>query len=418
MKEIKILWVCNKAPCIVNKIWGNKANPAGGWLDTVCEKLLQMDWVSLCTVFMDNSEYENAKDNFSFYSFIENKCANRFYNIIKDFAPDIIHIWGTEYRHSLEAIYAAEQLKKSKRCVVSIQGLVSLIGKYHYTEGLPNIVVNRFTVRDVLRKNIYQDKKDFVQRGNFEIEALKRVSHIIGRTDWDKAAAEMYNPNAEYHFCNETLRESFYKNKWDIAKIQRHSIFVSQCNYPVKGFHYILEAMPEILKHYPDTHIYTTGIDLLNLSLKRKILISSYHLYLLELINKFDLREHISFLGVLPEQQMCEQYLKANVFVSASTIENSPNSVGEAMLLGCPVVSSDVGGVKNMLTHEKDGYVYQSSAPYMLAYYVKKLFSEDKIALEFSENAKKHAAQTHDIEKNMTSLMAIYQKIMLNNLHK
>ena len=39
---------------------------------------------------------------------------------------------------------------------------------------------------------------------------------------------------------------------------------------------------------------------------------------------------------------MKEQYLKANVFVSASSIENSPNSVLEAMAVGAPVVSSFV----------------------------------------------------------------------------
>ena len=69
---------------------------------------------------------------------------------------------------------------------------------------------------------------------------------------------------------------------------------------------------------------------------------------------------------------MKERFLKSNVFVSPSTIENSPNSLGEAMLLGIPCISSDVGGVKNLLKHEEEGYVYQTDAPYMLAYYVKK----------------------------------------------
>ena len=71
---------------------------------------------------------------------------------------------------------------------------------------------------------------------------------------------------------------------------------------------------------------------------------------------------------------MCEQYLKANVFVLPSAIENSPNSLGEAMMLGTPTVVSDVGGVKNMIDHEKEGYVYQPDASYMIAYYAGRFF--------------------------------------------
>lgn len=416
MKKIKILWVCNKAPHIVSELMGHTANPTGGWLDSACKSLLKIENIELCIIFMDKYESEKFGENFSFYSFIENKCRKRILNVIKQFDPDVVHIWGTEFSHTMDTVLAAECLGKIERCVISIQGLVSICSK-HYAEGLPCQVINRFTLRDFLRQdNIFQGRRQFEQRGRSEIEAIKRVGHIIGRTDWDRAAANMYNPSAEYHFCNETLRESFYQNVWNIEKIQRHSIFVSQCSYPIKGFHYILEAMPEILKYYPDTHIYTTGIDLLNLSLKRKILISSYQLYLIELIRKYNLQEKISFLGTLSEQQMCEQYLKANVFVSASTIENSPNSVGEAMLLGCPVVASDVGGVKNMLIHEKDGYIYQSSASYMLAYYVKKIFSDDEIAVKFSENARIHAAETHNAEKNIKTLTEIYNHIVSDNM--
>ena len=69
--------------------------------------------------------------------------------------------------------------------------------------------------------------------------------------------------------------------------------------------------------------------------------------------------------------------------MSASTIENSPNSVGEAMLLGCPVVSSCVGGVPDMLEHGREGFLYQASVPYMLAWYVKRVFGDDELAMGF-----------------------------------
>lgn len=414
MKNImKILWVCNKKPSIVSKIQGEKTEIFGGWIDSMCETIIKNKEISLCTLYPSFKEEKGKKNNFSFYSFKERKSNLYFKNILEKEKPDIVHIWGTEFSHSNEVLKVCQESGIIAKCIISIQGLVSLYGKRHYIEGVPYKIIKRYTLRDFIKKdNIQKAREKFIKRGEKEIEALKRVKHVIGRTDWDQAAVQMFNPSVDYHFCNESLRDSFYNYMWDINKIERYSIFVSQCNYPIKGFHYMLEAMPEILKKYPKAHLYTTGRDLLHLSIKEKLLISSYQLYLIELIKKYKLEDHVTFLGMLSEQEMCDRYLKSNVFVSASTIENSPNSVGEAMILGCPVVSSDVGGVKNMLTHEKEGFIYQSSAPYMLAYYVKKIFENDQLALEFSKNAKKHASQTHNREKNIERLYRIYDEIV------
>ena len=118
------------------------------------------------------------------------------------------------------------------------------------------------------------------------------------------------------------------------------------------------------------------------------------------------------FTGSLNEAQMKERFINSNVFVSPSTIENSPNSLGEAMLLGVPAISSDVGGVKNMLQHEKEGYVYQPDAPYMLAYYVKKIFADPEKAKMLGDAAKKHAQHTHSREINLETLLTIYTEII------
>ena len=69
----------------------------------------------------------------------------------------------------------------------------------------------------------------------------------------------------------------------------------------------------------------------------------------MDLIDKYDLFENIVFCGSLDENSMRDQYLRSHVFISASTIENSPNSVGEAMLLGVPVVTNVVA-VENIGT--------------------------------------------------------------------
>ena len=120
----------------------------------------------------------------------------------------------------------------------------------------------------------------------------------------------------------------------------------------------------------------------------------------------------MEFTGILYEKQMCERHLKSHVFVCPSSIENSPNSLGEAMILGVPCVASDVGGVADMLKHQEEGFVYQADAPYMLAHFVCEVFADDEIALQISVNARKHAMRTHDPEKNLKALLSIYEQII------
>ena len=81
------------------------------------------------------------------------------------------------------------------------------------------------------------------------------------------------------------------------------------------------------------------------------------------------------------------------------------------MLLGVPTISSDVGGVKNMLVHEKEGYIYPADEPYMIAYYVDLIFSNQHIANNLSLNAINHAKITHSKEINSNNLINIYEKV-------
>lgn len=421
---MKILWLCNIVlPKVAKKI-NDGYSFFGGWLVGLSDSLAQADGYELCVcspLCSSDKVIDGETDGLKYYCFPQGKHNNSgdlpaleqyFESILKKEKPDIVHIFGTEYIHTLAMVNTCKKLDIIDKTIIQIQGILYYYLE-HYCAGLPeNIDFYNKTLHDIKRKESEKKRKeDFEKRSVYELEAFKQVKHIIGRTDFDRAFAYNTNPNAKYHFCNESLRDSFYNNSWDIEKCQRHSIFVSQCSYPIKGFHYLLKAMPEILKKYPDTHIYTTGTNLKSDKIIEQQTFTSYGMYLHKLIIKYGLREHITFLGELDEQKMCESFLKANVFVSPSTIENSPNSVGEAMLLGVPVVSSDVGGVKNMLTHGEEGYLYQYDADYMLTYYVCKMFDDEENAKRMSANAKKHAQNTHNRENNLQTLLKIYNDI-------
>ena len=80
------------------------------------------------------------------------------------------------------------------------------------------------------------------------------------------------------------------------------------------------------------------------------------------------------------------------------------------MLLGVPCVAADVGGIANLLS-PGEGYVYQSTAPYMLAYYIMEVFRQEERAEELGRRARSHALRTHDPRQNLEALLTTYRQI-------
>lgn len=418
---MNILWLTNIALPEASLLMNEKPTPFGGWFVSASARLADEDCIELSIAFPKNGlrTVQILKgEKINYYAFPQvsekdirsNKQNTYLKKILDEAKPDIVHIFGTEFAHTLAMVNICQ--KKNINVVMSIQGLVS-INVRHYMACLPANVQNRFTIRDFVKQNnLRQQQNKFMKRGVFEIEALQKVKHIIGRTTWDRACTSQINPSAQYHFCNETLRDEFYKHIWDIKKCENHSIFVSQGSYPIKGLHFMLEAMPLILKRFPDTKLYAGGQNIIKTdTLRDKLKISSYGKYIKELIKRYNLGKSIVFTSVLDEKQMCQRYLKSHVFVCPSSIENSPNSLGEAMILGVPSVVSDVGGVTDLLNHREEGFVYQADAPYMLAYYVCEIFANDDLTLQFSKKARMHAIKTHDKEENTKRMMEIYREI-------
>jgi len=420
---MRVLWLINIILPSIAEATQTSSGFSGGWLVGLSNALQAKEDVELIVSFPHTGIFpiQGKTDWLSYYGFSRKSpdptkydpdLESEFIKVITSYQPDIIHVWGTEFPHTLAMVRAANKTGVSDKVVISIQGLCSIISK-HYLSGIPAEIQKKKTFRDFLKnENLLKQRDDFEKRGGYEVEALRKVKHVDGRTTWDKVSALQINPGVKYHISNRILRDSFYENQWDMDACERFSIFLSQGSYPIKGLHFMLEAMPLILKKYPGVRLMVAGRDITkSTAFKDRIRLSSYAKYILSLIKKYKLGDHINFVGSLNEDQMVEQYLKAHVFVSASTIENSPNSVGEAMLLGVPIVASNVGGVSDMLVHQQEGFTYQHDAPYMLAYYVCQIFGSDELALEFSKNARQHALQTHNREKNLSSLLRIYDEI-------
>lgn len=421
---MRVLWLCNFMLPAVAKHLGMAATNKEGWITGLAGQLTLRGAengieLGICFPVGKGGEALKGKaEGFSYFGFAEDQARPERYDaslepqlsaILEEFQPDIVHIFGTEYPHAL----AMAKCIGGRRLLVGIQGLCSRIADC-YGAGLPGWIQKRYLLRDLLKgDNIARQQKKFMRRGEMEVQCLQRTSCITGRTAWDRAAVKEINPDARYYEMNETLRSEFYEARWQRENCEDYSIFLSQGNYPLKGLHFLIKALPKIKEHYPNVKCYVAG-DMITRyeTLKDKLKISSYGQYCRKLIRDYGLEDTVCFVGPLNSHQMRERYLQSHVFLSASVLENSSNSVGEAMLLGMPVVSSDVGGIPSLLTDNEEGLLYPCMDEGALAEAVCRMFREDDFAVECAKRARERALKTHNPESNYNRLLEIYNTLL------
>jgi glycosyltransferase involved in cell wall biosynthesis len=418
-RTVKALWITNVLMPDVAEVLGEKRTYLGGWMVAAANELIKNNDVELYCATVSNQTRTLVKVRKGLITYYllplskskikYNAALEKYWKLIREEVnPDIVHIHGTEYAHGLAWIKACG----NNNVVASIQGLTSVYFRYS-TGYLSNYdILKNITPEDIKnRSSIYDYKRDFKRRGRIEEKYIKSLKYIIGRTKWDECHALTINPGIQYLFCNETLRPAFYDGKWEYSLCEKHSIFISQAKGPIKGCHMMLKALPLILRKYPDAKLYignSTGIKAV--SFIEKLKQSGYQRLLRNLILKFRLEKSVVFLPALDEQEMRNHFLRSHVFVNASSIENSPNSLGEAQLLGVPCVSSYVGGTPEFMGYGKAGTLYRFEEYEMLADAVCRIFMKGYIQSEIDEG-RSFAIERHHPQINAMQLLNIYNEI-------
>lgn len=412
---MKIMWISNRRLDI------NKKNGyGGGWLTSLMTILSKKPDVELHVCYVDRKLKDVLRiesDGVWHYGLPRKKHVMKydkslepiFADLIDEIQPDIIHIQGTENANGIVAM----NVRPDKVYTVSIQGL---IGRYseHYVGGVPLPYCLDLTLRDLLHRDgpISKGRK-FRKSSWYESEMLRRAPYIMARTNWDIACAHHENRDAVIYNDVRVLRPSFYENKWSLDTCKKHSIFVGSSQNQIKGLHYVLQALPLILKVFPDTQLYISSPDFIHVkSFKDLAMYQSYWIYLRKIIKKYKLWDNIHFMGVLDEKGMCRAFLDAHVFILPSVIENSPNTLSEAAVLGVPTVSSFIAGVPDVVENGVNGWMYAYDEYYIMAEQVIQLFSNDEMAKSFSEKLREKALKKYDPNQNTDAVYEAYQDII------
>jgi len=416
-----ILWITNSLLPEANALLGKRTEVkgTGGWVMSMAKALRKEETVKIHIAAISTlvSEYTTLEGESIIYHAIPKGKGDTKYNtdyedayrrICNDINPDVVHIHGTEFPHALAALRACGK----ERVVVSLQGLVSIIARYN-TGGITTWeALKNVTFHDFVRGGIIRQQRHMYKSGEYEIAVLKEAKYVIGRTSFDREHAWAVNSGIKYYHCDEILREEFYNSGyWEYSKCSPYSIFMSQSAFPIKGVHKVVEALGIVKQHHPSVHLRVAGQDLTYRDgcWKDELRLTGYGKIVRKLIKKYDLSEQIFFTGRLNADDMIKEYLNANLFLCPSSIENSPNSLAEAQILGVPSIGSYAGGIPDMMRGKED-FLYRFDDVEMLAYKICSVFE----LKEKCENALFRMAvrERHNPERITRELVEIYRNLI------
>jgi len=408
MKKTKVLWFSPTPALYSNKVWGHNG---GGWITSLQNIVQSAKDIDLGIAFESAQDAPNEIfDSVKYYPIVGDfgirekfkqdnklkKLLDKSITIINDFNPDIIHLFGSEQWYGLLVNHTNIPI------VIHMQGSLPSYYNARYPVGM-SIWNKIFSTKTSLIQKLMAFRIDatFHKNALQEERILKGNHYFMGRTHWDKAIVNFYNPTSNYFVCQEALRESFINadRKWEYKESKKIKL-ISVISGPLyKGVDVILKTaklLKDNTKLNFEWNICGTG--------NCALIESTYN------IKARDVNVHI--LGVLSEDKLTEQLLNSSFYIHPSYIDNSPNSVCEAQVLGIPIIATNVGGVSTLIKDKETGFLVPANDPLMIASIIIDNCNNKELSQQISEASIESAMQRHNPQKIKENLTSIYNQII------
>ena len=411
---MRVLWFTNDPMPAVARRLGRPVAGTGHWIPRLLASLIHEPGlqVEIATVYPGLRDEQFEEEGIRYFVIGQPKKPNIFFDcrrqdlqacsdLVRQRTPDLVHVHGTERFYGL---LSARKLIDSPT-VISLQGLLSGYRRSFFGAlSFPEVWKSNQLLELSSRRGLYWQYRAYCRGARQEQEILERAEAFLGRTEWDRAYVRCANPDTPYYHVGEILRPAFENAVWDLSKCQRHSVVFTNCGHPRRGTETLLDALPLLCRSVPDLHIKLAG----SIGNRR-----GYERFLRRRIERSGFSHRIAFLGYLSAEKMAEHLRGSHVFAIPSYIENSPNSLCEAMQIGMPVVASYAGGMPSLVDQERTGLFFPAGDAAMLAQTILRIFSDDELASRLGRSARTDASLRHDPTKVVTDLLSAYRAAML-----
>ena len=172
-------------------------------------------------------------------------------------------------------------------------------------------------------------------------------------------------------------------------------ITTASADVPLKGLKFLIEAMTEIIEEIPEAHLMVLG------RAKEKGDIA-------KLISRLNLEEKISFRSGLSQSEVVSLYASSHICVIPSLYEGFGFGAGEAMACGLPLISTQSGGLKEVIG--QDAVIIEARSSKAIVKAVKDLFSNKEKQLALSRAGRKRMENEFNWMKAAEAYEEIYIK--------
>lgn len=168
---------------------------------------------------------------------------------------------------------------------------------------------------------------------------------------------------------------------------------------PQKGIEHLIRAVPMIVGRFPEAKCIVVGEGWLRAHLEY-VARSTGHQW------------KIRFTGFIPDSELVALMKSADVLVVPSIYEPFGIVALEGMAAGVPVVASQVGGLTEVIEHDRTGIVVYTRNPHSVAWGVNRVLSDPDHAEWLVRNAKETVQKTYSWEAIAKRTVKVYKEVV------
>lgn len=172
---------------------------------------------------------------------------------------------------------------------------------------------------------------------------------------------------------------------------------------PNKGHPTLLEAWPRVLESHPDAHLLVVGGSYKGSG-------DSYPKELEALASELGLSGSVHFTGM--REDVADHYAAMSVLAHPSHYDLFPFTILEAMGMGLPIVASRVGGIPDMVKHERDGLLIEPNNPEAWGNALSGLLGNPEQINRMGKAARKRVKGKWTVERATSSTLRLYNDFL------
>lgn len=408
---MRVLWFVNGAVPAVLERHGQTNRGSGYWITTLLEYVTQTPGIQVEVATADprfpDEQFEADGVRYlvigqrSWQPFFTAQKGNleKCVEIVRERNPDLVHIHGSERFFGLMAARKLIDVPS----VISLQGFLGpCLAAFCGALSPSQLWRSQRLIELASGRGLFWRYRELAVAARQEQEILSGAQAFMGRTEWDHAVVRSHNPTADYYHVGELLRRQFTEACWDLAGAQRHTVIFTYAGEPRRGVEVVLEALRIVRREFPDARLRLGG----EIGDRR-----GYDRFLRQLIASGP-ADAVELMGYLEGDAMAARLCGSHVFVHPAFVENSPNSLCEAMQAGLPCIATHAGGIPSLVENERTGLLFPAGDAAMLARAILRIFRDDELAQRLGKAARAVATERHAPKRVVSDLLDAYKSVL------